>query len=436
MFTPTRISAAVGAATAALALAACGASSKTSSNSTPATSSAAAASTTTASSTATTSAAKGTPFVLGAVCSCSGVQAAAFGGVAKVSSVWADSVNAAGGINGHPVKVIVMDDGGNPATALQNVKKLVQSDHIMALDDNSLADGAFASYIAGTGVPVVGGFAVSEPFLTNPDFFADGSNLPVETVGQALLAKAAGAKKFGVMYCSESPICAQVVPLAKTAATLAGLGFASQSLSSTAPSYTAPCLNFKSAGVDAMFVADNGAIVQRVQANCVQQSYKPMVSNSQSTALTPWLKDSNMQGALLGGTNATYTDPSVPGVKAFLDAVNKYAPGLTSSAQFNATAISPWIAGKLFEAAAKAGNLTPSSTSADIKRGLYALKNETLDGLAPPLNFVPGKPGFSPCYFGTTIKSGGFVALDNGKAACLTAAQTGVLTVALKKLVG
>lgn len=417
-----------------LALAACGSSSKKSTSSTPASTAPATTSPSTPSSTPTTAASTSTAFTIGSICSCSGLQAAALGKVGQVSTVWADSVNAAGGINGHPVKMIVMDDAGNPATALQDVKKLVQSDHIMALVDNSLADGAFASYISSSGVPVVGGIAISLPFLTNPDFFTVGSNLPVETVGQGALGKQAGLKKLGTMYCSETPLCAQVVPLANAAATLNGLGFTSRSISSTAPTYASPCLSFKSSGVDALFVADNGAIVQRVSADCAQQGYKPRVLNSTTTFEQGWLKDANFDGALLASTNANYVDASIPGVKAFLDANNKYAPGLTTSPQFNYDTLYPWAAGKLFEAAAKAGNLTPSSASADIRKGLYALKNETLDGLAPPLNFAPGKPAFSPCYFSTTIKGGKLVSLNNGKPSCLSAAQATVLAAALKKL--
>jgi len=54
--------------------------------------------------------------------------------------------------------------------------------------------------------------------------------------------------------------------------------------------------------------------------------------------------------------------------------------------------IYPWIAGKLFEAVAKAGALSPTSTSADVEKGLYALKGETLDGLSSPLTYTAGQP--------------------------------------------
>jgi hypothetical protein len=55
--------------------------------------------------------------------------------------------------------------------------------------------------------------------------------------------------------------------------------------------------------------------------------------------------------------------------------------------------LGPWVGGKLFEAAAAKAKLTPDSTPEDVKKGLYALKNETLGGLAPPLTFRPSLTG-------------------------------------------
>ncbi|MHB8689981.1 MAG: ABC transporter substrate-binding protein [Solirubrobacteraceae bacterium] len=376
----------------------------------------------------------GASFNVGAICSCSGVQAASLAGLKEVSSVWAESVNAGGGINGRPVKMTVMDDGGNPATAVQDVKQLVQSDHIQALvSDGSLADGSFASYIAGSGVPVVGGIAASIPFLTNPDFFASGGNSVIQTVGLAALAKAAGKHTLGVMYCSESPLCAQLIPIAKGAAQLSRLGFASAAISSAAPSYAAPCLAMKGRGVDALFVADNSATVQRVVDACAQQGYRPAVVEEGGTTASTWLHDPNFSGALLSSSNPGYTDSSNPGVSAFLAALKKYDPSLLGSSSFGYDTIYPWIAGELFAAAAKAGNLTPSSTPAEVKQALYKITGTTLGGLSAPLPITPGKPVFSPCYYGLTIKNGAYVDLSAGKPSCLTAAQAAGLQAALKR---
>jgi len=326
----------------------------------------------------------------------------------------------------------VLDDGGNPATALQDAKQLVEQDHVMAIvGDSSTADASFAKYVASQGVPVVGGFSLEASFLTNPDFYPSGTQLVVLTVGTIALTRAAGKTHIGVLYCAESPVCAELVPLAQGAAQLSGLKISTEKVSSTAPSYTAECLSLKSEGVDALFVGAASTVVQRVTAACAQEGYTPLTTNQSSTVSNAWLTDSSLNGAVLAGYNANPYDTSIPAVTQFRAALNKYAPGLTTSSQFTFEDLGPWVAGLLFIAAAKAAHLGPTSTSADVKKGLYALKNETLGGLSAPLNFTPGKPAFIPCYFTAALKSGKIVSLNNDQPTCLTAAQSAALIKAL-----
>lgn len=379
----------------------------------------------------------GAAFRLGAICSCSGAQAASLAALSQVSVVWEKSVNAAGGINGHPVHLTVFDDGGNPANAVQDVKQLVDSDHIQALvGDMSLADQSFEAYLTKAGIPVIGGLAVSTPFLTNPDWFAIGATLPVTTVGQAVLAKAAGRKKFAVAYCAESPVCAQAGLIGKAAAGLAGLGYASLAVSSTAPSYTAPCLTLKGEGVDSMFVATNGAVVPRLITACAQQGYKPTLTLNAGSVLSTWITDPTFAGTLTTGANPLVQDTANPGVAAFRAALKKFDPSLLTSPAFNMQDESAWAAGKLFQVAAAAGKLTPSSTPAQVKAAVYKANGTTLGGLTAPLPIVPGQPVITPCYYGGEMKNGTLGPLDGGMPLCLTKTQMTTLLTGLKKLLG
>jgi branched-chain amino acid transport system substrate-binding protein len=352
--------------------------------------------------------------------------------MADVSKAWADSVNASGGINGHPVSMTTMDDGGDPATALQDAKTLVQQDHIIALvGEFSLADAAFAKYMEDAGVPVVGGITPEASFLTNPDFFPSGSQLLSQTIGTIALAKTAGKTHIGVLYCAESPICAELVPLADGAAALNGLKITTAKVSSTAPSYTANCLALKSAGVDALFSAVAAPVVQRIAADCAQQGYTPLNVSQISTGDAAWLTDATLSGSLLSGYDANPFDTSLPAVAALQAALAKYEPSAGGS-NLSADALGPWAGGLLFQAAAKAADVGPTSTAADVKKGLYALKNETLGGVSGPLNFTPGKPAFVPCYFTDKLTGGKIVSLNGDKPTCFTPAQSAALLKALK----
>jgi branched-chain amino acid transport system substrate-binding protein len=423
----------------AVAIAACGSSAPGSSatssagGSHAAKTSAVGASTSASTGTPAASTVSGAPIVVGTICSCSGPQASLLANEGKVAQAWADSVNASGGINGHPVKMIVMDDGENPATSLQDAKALVEQDKVMAIvGETSEVDAAWSAYVASKGIPVVGGVSETGPFLTTPDFFPSGTQLPVVTAGLAALAKQGAHKHLGVFYCAESPVCAQLDPITKAAAGLYGLGYTSGKISATAPSYAAPCLSARSAGVDVVYVADNGPVVQRVLAGCVQQGYKvPLVAPS-AEATSSFLTDSNLDGTQLTGSNANPYDPSTPSIKAFQTAVDKYAPGVLNSPTFSYATLYPWVGGQLFAAAAKAADIGPTSTPAQVTKGLYALRGDTLGGLAPPLTFTPGKPAFLTCYFTSEVRGGKFKSLGGDKPTCLSAAQTAQFAAALK----
>jgi branched-chain amino acid transport system substrate-binding protein len=410
----------------AAALGACGSSSKQTTGppaTQPVAATQVAATSTSAAATHTVPTATATPFVVGTICSCTGPQAAAFANNGKVVQAWASALNAAGGLNGHPVKVIVKDDGGDPARSLQAVKELVAGHVVAIVGDTSTADQTWASYIAAKGIPVVGGLSAEAPFLSNPDFFPSGTQILVTTVSQGALAQGARKAHFGIAYCAESPVCAQIDPLGKAAAALYGLKYSSEKISATAPNYTAPCLAFKQQGVDALYVVDNAVVVTRFIDACAQQGFKPTVVSESAALSAGSIKDPAQTGTLATAQNANPYDTSLPATAAFQGALNKYVPGFVGSPAFSFAPMFPWSGAQLFEAAAKSGHLTPSSTPAEVKQALYGLKNETLGGLAPPLSFTRGKPAFVACYFTQKVQGGRLTSTNGNKPVCLGAAQ-------------
>jgi branched-chain amino acid transport system substrate-binding protein len=358
---------------------------------------------------------------LGFICSCSGAESAIFGDTEKVAQLWANQVNATGGINGSPVELFTMDDGTNPTTALQDAKTLVEQDHVIAMvGEASAEDGTWVPSVVKQGVPEVGGIDL-EVVSQTPDYFGDGTTLPAQTV--AMIDEAQGKKHIGLLYCAEIPSCAQVVGGSQKISQLFGLQFSDASVSATAPSYAAQCLQLKSEGVDALLIADTEPVLLRILSQCQQQGFTPLPLNTMPETTPAMLASPQLSGSLLASTDANIYTPSTPGAKEFDDAIDKAYPGLRQSSSFSYASVYPWIGGKLFEAAAKAANLGPSSTSADLIKGLYALKGVTLGGLTPPLTYTPGKPFFTPCWFTFKDESGTIVSLNQGKPVCLSSAK-------------
>jgi branched-chain amino acid transport system substrate-binding protein len=366
----------------------------------------------------------GPAITIGALCSCGGTAVDEGPIDIDAFKAWSDSVNASGGINGYPVKLIVLDDNNNPGTSLTDVKRLVTQDHVKAIvGDLSQVDTVWASYVAAKGIPVIGGLSVQAPFLSNPDFFPSGTSLTALEYSFGLTVNKAGAKHLGAPYCAESPVCAEVAPLLQAVGKLTGIRVTTGPQSSTAPSYTAPCLQYKSEGVDALAPELPTATAQRFVDQCAAQGYRPKLVDYLGAASNGWFTDPNFQGMLLTSATANPFDTSIPAVAAFRNALAKVAPNDLSPSNYNGLAIYAWIAGELFVAAAKAAHITPSSTPADVTAGLYKLKAETLGGLTPPLSYTKGQPTFIPCYFTDLLKNDVPVSSNGGKVSCLTSTQ-------------
>jgi len=89
---------------------------------------------TTAPSTETTGgAATGEPIKIGVIASMSGTAAAPSPSMVNAVQLEVDAVNAAGGVNGRPIELVIVDDKSDPATAASVATKLITQDKVTAI---------------------------------------------------------------------------------------------------------------------------------------------------------------------------------------------------------------------------------------------------------------------------------------------------------------
>jgi branched-chain amino acid transport system substrate-binding protein len=409
---------AVGAlALAALAAAGCS-SASSSSSSAPASTATGAPAGASASSGAT-----GTPFLVGAMGTFTGVASGSTADGKTVFQDWVDATNAAGGINGHPVKAFIVDDQNSPSTALTNAQQLVQQDHVQVIIDLSdNLESSFAKVVDAAKVPVLGQ-SESPVFGTDPNFYSTGTTVGPLIWGELKAASLAKVSKIGALYCAEIASCAQTVPLFTELGPTVGVSLAySAKVSSTASSYTAQCLGSKDAGASGVTIGAASDVALRVAESCAAQGYKPTYVSTAGEMTTPWLQQPAVNGAVGDTQDVPWFDDSIPATQAMQAAFAKYSPGLTSDAAFGATATIGWAAGTVFATVAKTAGLTPSSSQTDIIAALDTVKNDTFGGLTPPLTYTAGKAAQVPCSFVAGISNGKWTEPDGLKTFCMPAA--------------
>jgi branched-chain amino acid transport system substrate-binding protein len=360
-----------------------------------------------------TQAAGGSAIPVGVVGTFSGPLAELTASGEGAMEAWADSVNAAGGIDRHPVKLYVEDDAGDAAQSLTAVKTLVEQDHVVAIVGQNSANLGWQSYVESEGIPVVGGGeAVDLPYLTSSDFFDVGGNLLSIFDGIAALGAKRGPK-MALLYCVEAPGCKAVTSLVGALGKPQGLAVAyGAGVSASAPDYTAQCLGIKNAGAESYDLSVASAVTARIAGQCKQLGVtgtliQPGVEADTNSLASPALDGSQFVDDVLG-----FFVDSTPATKQFHEALAKYAPSVgTASAPLSTAAMGAWASGKLFEAAVEASGAS-TVTPASVKQGLYALHGETLGGLVPPLTFTKGKPTLTNCYFTYELQNGKFQESD------------------------
>jgi branched-chain amino acid transport system substrate-binding protein len=367
--------------------------------------------------------ATGTPIKIGLLGTFSGTSEAPEQAAARDTyQAWVSTVNASGGIEGHPIDLIIMDDAANPGTSVADVETLL-SDHVVAIADSSLVDETWAATVQAAHIPVVGFNNTESPFDQNPDFYPAGETIESTAYALVAAAKTAGAANFGVLYCAEAIQCAEYVPLYKSASQKIGLPFPyNASISATAPNFTAQCLAAQEAHITALLINDSPQTIERVAANCHQQGYNPLyVEQGDGTNLTVTSAPGLSQNTLLIFGEYPYFSTS-PIVQPMNAAVDKYDPGLRASTTggWNGYAENGWVGGLLLGAAIKAGGLTPSATptSSEIRSGLDNLNGNDLDGWTSPLSFTSGHTHSDNCWFTAVVKRGATGVGNKGRPTC------------------
>jgi branched-chain amino acid transport system substrate-binding protein len=370
-----------------------------------------------------TGTAKGTPVTIGVICDCTGTYGSTINAGTEVAEAWAKTVNASGGIDGHPVELTVDDDASNPGTSVTAAESLISA-HVDAILDESVLDAAWEKAADAAKIPVIGGNLNSELFFADPNFYPAGGTNDATAASMVALAKQAGSDNLGVLYCAEAPSCAELVPVVKSIAVKDGMTLPyAAAISATAPNYTAQCVAAKQAGVKALFVAGEGQQLVTVATDCAQQDYHPAYLEA----------GAGFGGAVSGNADVAntlwITFPILPyftsdaATAAMNTAVDKYYPGLrTNTTEWTGFAAQGWVAGQLIARAITASGVSSSTTmtAADMTKGLQAVNGTTLGGWTSPLTFAAGKDHPVDCWFAVKFNGGSPVALNGGKATCLS----------------
>jgi branched-chain amino acid transport system substrate-binding protein len=333
--------------------------------------------------------------------------------------VWVADVNRRGGLGGHPVQLLVYDNGGDRARHRSQVQEAVERKRVLAIvymAEAFVGHGA-APYLQSHRVPTIGGEGGGE-WYDNPMYFPQASSGPamysigVESAAQVLLPE--GKDRFGTLVCSEAANCDDAQRQRADEAPRAGFDDVYRGKTSVAqPDYTAECLAARNAGAEVLLVVLDPSSVSRFALSCARQGYRPTLVVVSSIGVDRFKDDPNLDGLLLASNVFSYIQTGTPATDEYQRAMATYGANVTPGV----SSALGWVAAKIFERAA-AGLPEPPSREA-ILAGLWSLRDDTLGGLTMPLTFVQDHPATpKSCWWNLRIKSRAWSSPDGFKANC------------------
>ncbi len=403
-----RKSAAVVVVAAAMTLAACSSSTKSATPQATATGSSSASG-----GASTAAAATGTPYVVGSIISETGAASAQYAVSAGELTAWAKWTNAHGGVNGHPVQLVIKDDQSSPSAGIQAANELV-AQHVFALvEGGSGVAPSWAPTIQKAGIPVVGGDpSAAPPWGTYANMYGTTASAAADADIYMKAVVAAGKSKVGVLYCKEVAACAAALSAFQVSAKKYGVQVIGEAVSLSAASYAAPCLALKSSGAEVGDLLLTPNVDDAVLTQCSQQGWKPQWIKSTfevDDATNPLLVN------FLGFIENFPWFADTPVATTYRAAMTQYYP----AALKNQLTVGPimWATGLLFQEGVKLGKLGDNPTAAQLTDGLNMISNDTLGGATPPLTFTNGNRTMN-CTFQITGQNGMFMTANNGNPIC------------------
>ncbi|MGQ0630952.1 MAG: ABC transporter substrate-binding protein [Sporichthyaceae bacterium] len=363
------------------------------------------------------------PIILGQTSPSSGIIGASTFNMRAGLALWAKAVNARGGVQCHPITLLQMDDGADPSRVTSNLTAMKAKGAVAMVGVGAPTTFPAAKQFAEKNkIPFVGGDLIEAPWFSSSFMFPQGG-APLAAYAGAMkeAAKKAGTKKVGLVYCVEAAICGSINENFEAMAEQSDLEVVLRKVSSiTSPDYTAECQALKAAGAEAVFIALEGSGDARFSRSCLSLDYAPPAATSALSVSAEAALDPNFRklGVFLGTGTAPYQATDTAGGREFRAAYDRFTPG----GSIDQNTISQWASGKLFEKAlenvfakARSGPITGEL----ILEGLWQIKNEKLDGLAPGVTFNKGAPpDQNNCYALLNLTTAGYTAPKGSKFEC------------------
>jgi branched-chain amino acid transport system substrate-binding protein len=276
--------------------------------------------------------------------------ASAYASIGKTQAAYFNMINEQGGVNGRKINLIQYDDSYSPPKAVEQVRKLVESDEVLLMFQmiGTPSNAAVQKYLNTKKVPqlfaATGASRFTDPknfpwtLGFNPSYFVEG-----RIYGQHILKQYPNAK-VGVLYQNDDLgrdyLNGIKSGLGDKAATMI---VAEASYEVSDPTVDSQILKLKSAGADVLFSASTPKFAAQAIKKNAELGWKPVhILDINATSVGAVMQPAGLE-ASKGVISVNYgkdpLDPTWkddPGMKKYFDFMAKYYPEGDKNSNFNA----------------------------------------------------------------------------------------------------
>jgi ABC-type branched-subunit amino acid transport system substrate-binding protein len=266
--------------------------------------------------------------------------ASAYATIGKTQAAYFNMINEQGGVNGRKINLIQYDDAYSPPKAVEQVRKLVESDEVLLTFQiiGTPSNAAVQKYLNAKKVPQLFAATGASKFTDpknfpwtlgfNPNYFVEG-----RIYGQYILKQYPNAK-VGVLYQNDDMgrdyLNGIKSSLGDKAATMI---VAEASYEVSDPTVDSQILKLKSAGVDLLFSASTPKFAAQTIKKNAELGWKPVhILDINATSVGAVMQPAGLE-ASKGVISVNYgkdpLDPTWkddPGMKKYFDFMAKYYP--------------------------------------------------------------------------------------------------------------
>jgi ABC-type branched-subunit amino acid transport system substrate-binding protein len=297
-----------------------------------------------------------------------------------------DEINAAGGIGGHKINLIICDDQNDPNTAASCGREAVSDKAVAVLIPFSNNSAQILPILAAANIPAIYNAALSPADETSPNSFPRDAGVMgiYGGLGQQLAKE--GCTKVGAVVLSIPPTLLGAQWL-QTGLKSKNVPMVSVQVGLTQASFSASVSQLISEGADCIVPVTAPQQGSEIALAIQQAGKKVKIGAVDSEFSATQIKSlgSALNGTILTGAEYLPSDTDVPAIAAYLAGMKKYEPNVTPASAFS---IDSWASVNALQhvLANVSGPVTGSSVMA------AAAKTTTNTGLLAPFSWASQAP--------------------------------------------